>query len=130
VRRIGLLHLCEGGEGKKSRGLVSFSWTTRCRRLTVARPEPRSAPHARQNLIGIRTAKARLVLGSGALLATAWASRLILQPRFFTLVFRSLGHIDWAYSPWPRRARSQWRGGMRLTIEKMLDCQSPRVCAL
>ena len=83
-----------------------------------ARPEPRSAPHAPPEPNWYQTAKARLVLGSGALLATGWASRLILPAEVSHWVFVLATLIG--LIPVARRAVAMARVGMPFTIEMLM----------
>lgn len=65
-----------------------------------------------------QTAKGRLVIGSGALLGAAWASRLILPPEVSHWVFVAATLIG--LIPVARRAVAMARSGMPFTIEMLM----------
>ncbi|MEX3315464.1 heavy metal translocating P-type ATPase [Sulfitobacter sp. PS-8MA] len=82
----------------------------------AAAPEP--APEETAEPAWYQTAKGRLVLGSGALLAAAWASRLLLPAEVSHWAFilaTLLGLI-----PVARRAFAMARVGMPFTIEMLM----------
>ena len=83
-----------------------------------AGPEPRSATDAPPEPNWYQTAKARLVLGSGALLARAWASRLVLPAEVSHWVFVLATLIG--LIPVARRAVAMARVGMPFTIEMLM----------